>query len=364
MYTVSSFSKQIPLLTGHDTVECAYYLVPLTGCLLDYECLAAEKESLRLAKIRHSKPIRLGSEEFLLSPNGTRSGYPFLIENDSFSIQFGEFNKPNFFVTYRSVALWQSGVANLHQRFMDWVASMGLAVFQPERLSRVDFTFDYPLETIDFDEDSFVTQFAKDAQHRKDRKIQGFRFGEGELLLRVYNKVDEIREKSAKMWFFDLWGVDQNVWRIEWQVRKNWLRTFGIRTYTDLEERQGDLLRFLVTDHTTLRIQSEDSNRSRWPIHPLWKHLQTQVKQMAGLGVIRELDRGAQLAERETRIAISVYGYLKRLAAIQGLQRNSDEIGFEESLKRLTHKLENVHEPLTWENDVTRRYHEMRLGQW
>lgn len=353
-----------PLLHGHDTIECAYYLAALPNCSLDFEKLAAEKEALRLAKVRRPKALIIGSEEFLLMPNGTKSGFPFLIENDAFSIQFGEFNKPNFYVTYRSYALWQFGAAKLNQRFLDWAASIGFATFQPERLSRVDFTFDYRIDAIDFDEDSFISQATKDNQHRKNRKVQTFRFGEGELMLRIYNKVDEIQEKSAKTWFFDLWGCAENVWRIEWQVRKEWLRRFGIRTFTDLLERQGDLLRVLVNDHTTLRIKTEDSNRSRWPLHPLWQDLKERVSQMDGLGVVQELDPAALLAERETRIAVSVYGYLKRIAAIHGIRRKTSEIGFDESLQVLIRQLERIHDDLTWENDVQRRYDEMRLGQW
>lgn len=352
------------LLHGHDTIECAYRLAPLPGCSLDFQRLAVEKETLRIAKIRHPKAMRLGSEEFLLMPNGTKSGYPFLIENDCFSIQFGEFNKPNFFVTYRSFALWQFGAMALHRRFLDWAASVGYATFQPELLSRVDFTFDYRVDEIDFDEDSFVTAFSKDNQHRKNRKVQTFRFGEGELVLRIYNKVAEIQEKSAKTWFYDLWGCDQNVWRIEWQVRKDWLRTFGIRTYADLAERQGDLLRKLVTDHTALCIKTDDSNRSRWPVHPRWHDLQTRICQLDGLGIVKELNPSALLDERETRIAISVYGYLKRIGAIHCIKRQTPAIEFEECLDLLRRKLVRVHDDLTWKNDVQRRYNEMRLGQW
>jgi hypothetical protein len=352
------------LLHGHDTIECAYYLAAQPNCTLNFESLAVEREVLKQAKVRHPKAIKLGSEEFLLMPNGTASGYPFLIENESFSIQFGEFNHPNFFVTYRSFALWQFGAAALHRRFLDWAASVGFTTFQPESLSRVDFTFDYQISAIDFDEDNFVSAASKDNQHRKNRKVQTFRFGEGELVLRIYNKVDEIQEKSAKTWFFDLWGCQDNVWRIEWQVRKEWLRRFGIRTFTDLQERQGDLLRVLANDHTTLRIKTDDSNRSRWPLHPLWQDLQGFISQMEGLGIVRELDPAALLEEREMRIAVSVYGYLKRIGAIHGIKRKTPEIGFHESVSLLCKKLNYVHDSLTWENDVRRRYNEMRLGQW
>jgi hypothetical protein len=241
---------------------------------------------------------------------------------------------------------------------------MRRCALRPERLSRVDFTFDYRIDVIDFDEASFVSQATKDNPHRKHRKVQTFCFGEGDLVLRIYNKVDEINEKSAKTWFFDLWGETENVWRIAWQVRKDWLRRFGISTFADLEERQGDLLRVLVNDHTTLRCKNGDSNRSRWPLHPLWRDLQAQVGQMAGLGLVRELDPEALLREREARMAISVYGYLKRFAALRGIRNNTPEVGFHESLEHLRRKLENVHDELTWENDVARRYNEMRLGQW
>ncbi|NJA89727.1 hypothetical protein HCX48_10910 [Rhodocyclus tenuis] len=352
------------LLHGHDTLESAYYLAPGSHCLLDFTQLGAEKEALCSAKVRSPKAITLGSEDFLLMPNGTKSGFPFLIENEAMSIQFGEFNKPNFHVTYRSFALWQFGAQTLHQRFLAWAASVDMTPFMPERLSRVDFTFDYQLDTLDFDEDSFVSQATKDNQHRKNRTVQTFRFGEGKLVLRIYNKIDEIQEKSAKTWFFDLWGCNENVWRIEWQVRKELLRRVGIRCFADLAEREGDLLRVLANDHTTLRRPNDDSNRSRWPLHPLWTDLQARIAALDGLGVVRELDRVALLNERELRIAVSVYGYLKRIAAISGLRQHSENIDFATSFDLLRRRVEGIHDDLTWRNDVQRRYHEMRLGQW
>lgn len=353
------------LLSGHDTIECAYYLAPSEGCLLDYERLTVEKEIMRLSKSKNPKLIKLGSEEFMLAGHGTGSGYPFLIENEVFSIQFGEFNTPSFFVTFRSIALWHFGAQGLQDRFLAWAASVGLHSYQHERLSRVDFTFDYHLPAIDFDEDNFVSSFAKDNQHRKNRKVQTFKFGEGgDLGLRVYNKCDEIQESSDKTWFYDLWGMEQDVWRIEWQARKERLRLVGIKTFEDLKERQGDLLRVLVNDHTTLRIKTEDSNRSRWPLHPLWQDLQERVAQMEGLGVVRELDMPALLDERMMRISISLYGYMKRIAAIYSLQGKTPAISLQQARAHLSIRLEQLHDPLTWEFDVERRMTEMRLGEW
>lgn len=356
------------LLSGFDTIECAYYLACDQDCLLNFEQLTAEKEALRQLKIRKQKPIKLGNEEFLLASHGTASGYPFLMENDAFSIQFGEFNKPSFFVTFRSVALWHNGIQALHRRFLDWSKSVGLREHEPERLSRVDFTFDYFLPDIDFDEDSFVSAASKDNQHRKNRKIQTFSFGEGEIRLRVYNKCDEINETSAKTWFYKLWEIDHDVWRIEWQVRKGSLRSCSIQTFTDLQQRQGRLLQILVNEHTTLRIKDDnDSNRSRWALHPLWLDLIEQVAKieiLEGLDTLNDLDLNALLEERKMRIAISVYGYLKRMAAIQCLQNGKDKISITEAQALMGIVIRHVHNPLSWSIDVEERLTEMRLGKW
>jgi len=50
-----------------------------------------------------------------------------------------------------------------------------------------------------------------------------------------------------------------------------------------------------------------------------------------GLATLNELDMNALLEERKMRIAISVYGYLKRMAAIQCLQHGKDKISVTEA---------------------------------
>lgn len=202
---------------------------------MDYSKLAVENEVMRASKSRSPTPVKLGGEEFLLASHGTGNGYPLLLENDAFAVQCGEFNQPNFYVTFRRFALWQFGAFKLRDRFLSWAASVGLAPYRSERLSRVDPTFDYQLD-LDFDENSFVSQAQKDNKHRRNGRAQTFRLGEGSLVLRVYDKCAEIDESRSKTWFFDLWGCKENVWRVEWQVRKERLRRFGIRTMSEAAE--------------------------------------------------------------------------------------------------------------------------------
>ncbi|MGB7541251.1 MAG: hypothetical protein WBM28_04445, partial [Burkholderiales bacterium] len=113
-------SKLSLLLQGIDTVECAYYLHAREVCGIDFLRLTALREALRQAKVREPAVIDLGGVAFLLHPYGSSSGYPLVMSNNDFHIQFGEFNDPSFFVRFPSEALWREGAFALHRRFLEW----------------------------------------------------------------------------------------------------------------------------------------------------------------------------------------------------------------------------------------------------
>jgi hypothetical protein len=116
----------------------------------------------------------------------------------------GEYNNPNFFVTFRSQGIWRSSVFDLHDKFIDWAASVGFEPYGSESLSRIDYCFDYTLAEIDFDEDCFVSRSNKDSKHREDGKVQTFTFGKGDVVLRVYDK--GAGYNKAENHFYELWG--------------------------------------------------------------------------------------------------------------------------------------------------------------
>ena len=351
------------LASNLDTVECAYYLRPGAACTLDFEALRAQREEIRQSKHPEAGVLNLGGMDFMLSPNGSKSGYPFIISNQDCTIQFGEFNEPSFFVKYSSFALWCKGAKFLHERFLKWAESLGLEAVRSEGLSRVDFAFDFHLPVIDFDEDSFVTTAAKDSQHRKNGKVQTFTMGRDEIVLRVYNKSDEILEASGKYWLYLFWKEQtEDVWRVEWQVRKETLKRFGLRTFQDLFEGYGDVLRYLNSEHTSLRVRTEDGNRSRWPLHPLWAMLGEHINTLPAQGVYREIDPRMMLDETLIRMAISMEGYLKKVAAIECIKEGRPMLSQSQTIDRLIPLLEKVHNGLTWRGDVQRRMDQLRLA--
>ncbi len=353
------------LLFGHDTVEVCYYLRSDNGCLLDFQDIAIQKETLRQSKRKVQKVLTLGSESFVLKTHGTRNGFPFVMENSVYIVEFGEFNFPSFRVKFRSRALWEFGVLALHQRFIAWAESVSFYVAEPETISRADFTFDYLLPVVDFDEDNVLSHSKKDNKYRDDGKINGLVYGKSDIVLRIYNKVLEIEQQSGKAWFFQLWdGVSENVWRVEWQARQQALRRFGIRSVDDLLSGQGDLLRYLANEHDSLRIKTDDSNRSRWPVHPLWLDITERISSMECQGVYRVIDDKEAMNERLMRIAISIYGNLKRIGAIHSVREGHEFTGFIEASQQLERMLKIVHDPLTWRSDVDTRIKEIQFGQW
>lgn len=290
------------LLHGIDTVQCAYYLKPQSIDAIDFYSLETQKEKLRKTRKKNPRPITLGSCGFLLQPYGSRSGYPIVITNEDFRIACGPYNNPNFFVTFRSQALWRESAFLLHKKFLKWASSMEFLPYKEESLSRVDFSFDYHLPEINFDENSFFSRSNKDNKYRENGKPQTFTFGKGDVVLRVYDKVAEIKQKSEKVWFYLLWGQEKDVWRIEWQIRKPVLKNYKIRTFDDVKKHQGDLLKYLSEEHDTLKVPNNDSNSSRWPLHPLWKNLQEQISKLDHSGISRIYGKNSTLEEREMRI--------------------------------------------------------------
>jgi hypothetical protein len=82
------------LLSGLDTVECAYYLREGAGCDFNFSGLSAKREEMRGAKTREPVVVKIGDREFLLGRGGTQSGYPLVLNNAEQTIQCGEFNSP------------------------------------------------------------------------------------------------------------------------------------------------------------------------------------------------------------------------------------------------------------------------------
>jgi hypothetical protein len=99
-------------------------------------------------------------------------------------------------------------------------------------------------------------------------------------------------------------------------------------------------------------------------VHPLWEDLIDHIGTFNGQGVYRDIDAQAALNERLFRIAISVYGYLKRIAAITGMQHAEDFVSLPAAEQRLRDLVQRVHDPVSWGIDVQTKREQVQFGNW
>ena len=399
--TYSTLAKPRHLIAGLDSLYMSYYL-DLETSLLDFEDLAFRKLMLADREPGFDE-VTLGSERFLLKPYGKKP-YRYVLVNDAFEVALAERLKPSVSVQFMSKALWHEGANGLHERMLAWAESLKAYIYQPETVSRADWAFDFALPRIDFAEDNFLSRARKDNKWRDAGEVQTFQFGTGDTVIRVYNKRAEIEQVSGKVWFYDLWapslrdlpiaalsiegepkgqpligepaightaigeppisdpiGKDgPDIWRVEFQVRRDRLREAGINSYSELTDFAGDLLRDLAGRHTTLRQPSGDSNKARWALHPLWVELQAAIEAMPAHGLLRAYREQSLLDYRLSKVLKSVYGYTKGLAVLMRLLQDDKNapLEFDALLSKLPALLKQHHAPTLWREEVDKRVRE------
>lgn len=349
------------LLAGTDSLYAGYYVDFGDGLSLDN--LIELKESCRQERA-DLKEITLGTETFGLLPYGTFP-YTLTLTNKAMEIKIARSMQPNCYVQFSSEGLWRHGVDGITARFRKWLNSIGATLLRPEKVSRADFAFDFDLPSIDFQPSDFVTRAAKDAQWREHGRLQTLQFGTGECVLRIYDKVAEIEQASGKAWFYDLWGQKEAVWRVEFQLRGERLKTAGIRTLADLDDLSGDLLRELSGKFARLCIPNKGKNRARWPLHPLWLSLQASIAKLNQFGLVSEIAAKNCLALRLHDQGKMVHGHLKGIATVlQEINERDEPYTFDELMEELPSILKPHHHETEWTLGVQDRLQKLRLGRW
>ncbi|HEX3675202.1 MAG TPA: hypothetical protein VHU87_13095 [Rhizomicrobium sp.] len=347
-----------PCAIGIDSLYVGYFL---DGIGIDWDRLRYEKEKLRADPAASHAEIALGGELFALR-RGAQRPYSLALSNKAFTLQLGERIAPRRYVQFSSHLLWTSGLHAALRRFRAIWDRAGSKQTRRETVSRVDGAFDFEVGAPAFRVEDFVSQADKDATWRAHQTPQSFQFGRSDVVCRVYDKVAEIEEQSEKTWLYDIWGTRKGVWRAEFQVRGDRLKEAGIGTLDQMQAYLPGLVRHLARHHTSLRTPSQDTNRSRWPLHPMWR------------GVIETADQLTKAPERpppplrtgsEYRLARqtrSVFGHLNGIAATLSEGRAANPVTFEELLGRLGYLLDRYHSPQIWQADVSAKLRKRALG--
>lgn len=150
----------------------------------------------------------------------------------------------------------------------------------------------------------------------------GITVGQGDIMLRVYDKILEIEKNEAKKSLFasvwnreDLEGV--HVTRTEFQLRKTVLKQFRIKTLQDLHKKLSSLWSYCVTDWARLCTEPfdrENRHQDRAKIHPWWQRLQ----ELQWAGQENASRKQCMPTKNERQLEDMLVGVALNLAAIHG----------------------------------------------
>jgi len=268
--------------------------------------------------------VTFRGETFSVKPKGS-PGYEYILVNDDVTVQLAEKAVggsvyPEVRVTWRSQYLWRCGWQGAYWHVRRWVDTW--AVVLGDKVSQVDLSVDLNSELPEVNiKGGEVVSYARSKteyyrRHFRGLEETGYTFGKGKLLCRVYDKLAEIKV-SQKSWFKDMWrrkgwNGTSPVTRVEFQARRQFLRTMDIETVADLELQLADLWRYFVS-WVSLRYKTNDSNRRRWPVQVFW---QIVCNAVPDFGVVTGVARIVQRKPRMESLSRLGRGVLVSIAAL------------------------------------------------
>ncbi|SIT09226.1 hypothetical protein [Alicyclobacillus vulcanalis] len=266
-------------------------------------------------------------------------------------------------VIYRSAPLWTVPFGELWHETLRTLTTLADEPVPAEdiltRVSRVDIAIDTDeLQFEEKDRDRLVTRAKHQSQyidtyawddeetesvdeneetldqamyHQGDR-FTGFTFVKGKILCRIYNKWWEIARsasyKQDKRFFAELWqkagwDLTKDVWRIEFQLRREALHEFQVLesnlrfaklSIPEVLANAPSLLTYLMQDWISLRTPTGSANRAKWPMDPAWQKLVDTIQMSYGVSERHPLE--PQL--NPYQLAKVIKGYLTAFAVAVG----------------------------------------------
>ena len=352
------------LVQGYDTVAETFdlYIPEILQVQLEAARQLAEDRDIR--DNLDPELIEFGGEEIQINPRRPKRG-KWSLANDDFQITFRS-PKMDWCVTVRYSAggLWEYGLDALRER----VWQMLIKECQPKcedckRISEAHWCWDYysPAFTVQMEpglmKNVVCHSSTKKTNVTKTKELQLNEWGRGTYLetltigqgapltIQVYDKGKEITEASGKIWMLDLWARSgwncedpakiSDVWRLEIRMRKEFLRGRGILRIEEMRQHLSELLAEALYTRR-LCAPNGDSNRARWPLHPLWAvayQATLQAREMMPLG--KQITQAGDAIRRS--LILNAAGNLRAAVVLE--VGDYDESDMEAALKEIRETL-------------------------
>lgn len=112
------------------------------------------------------------------------------------------------------------------------------------------------------------------------------------------------------------YNPDETVFRIEFEFNREALKQFGLNNSNQTLEAISGLWSHATQEWLTHRIQSEDSNKSRWPISAEWQEIQNST--IAGSRIPIERIYDSKDAVKLESLIAPLRGYLTSFGSLIG----------------------------------------------
>lgn len=268
-----------PLRWGVDTLYFSCYgeLLPTV------EKRLAEKKKLAQSSIAEEQAeaqLQIGNHVFEVKDKGTKL-YPYVLEDGAFRVQLSRSKKlPWAYVKVSSGYLAAYGPFGAENALLGLLEALG-EVIGALTVGRIDLFVDFASseDMESWDREAWVTRAQDIDAHSVDGHFTGWSIGKGGVMSsRLYDKTLEIKVSGKDyllaLWKEARWNGAGNVWRNEFQFRREILKQLGLTTLQQVMDNQTGLWSYASTEWLRLTLPQEaDKTRSRWPLHPLWGYI-------------------------------------------------------------------------------------------
>ncbi len=280
--------------TSINTYNTKILRTGIDSLYLSYQGDLSEESSIRLTELKKlaqsNDPntvslaqIALNNHIFEVKDRG-RHPFAFILNDNWYRIEIaklGAIRTPLAHAQVMSELLTEYGVDSSVSDLNDIIHKLGMVTASPavSRLDLcVDFVTDYPLaDIVDAD---WVTRAKDMDRYTVQRAFSGWVIGVGgNLSARLYNKTLEMTKKP-RPYLEQIhrecgWDGYSDVWRLEFQFRRESLRELGIISFSSLRESLAGLWHYASTDWLRLTLPNQsDNTQSRWPTACVWNVLQ------------------------------------------------------------------------------------------
>lgn len=217
--------------------------------------------------------------------------------NDRFLVGWGPLNKHRFRLEHRHAMVgmtFKESMPSLyvqpHAEFIHAVGIEAVVAWCRETFGPILGHIDWQVSRIDLfvdvqgwdltvdDRRDFLCRAKARRTWEDDDDLTGLGWGAGKAILaRIYDKTRESADKGTD-WWPNVWNSSyvpgERVVRVEFQLRRDALRDFGLSDPDQVLDSRRSIWRYLTTDWLSLRESSGDSNRSRRPVSDSWAQIQ------------------------------------------------------------------------------------------